>query len=287
LRETLIAARAGASPLARAVYGTAADAALRARDWGEFLKSASHLVDLEEAGIAGRGEEGGAVAAKPRKPPPQSSAWGSDEEGEGAGQQAGPPLPAPPPPPPLPWRPGEALAALVLYFAAASPTPQCLDAARLLRKAMGERRGDASDVSASSPDLAFALSVHAAIRAGDALKLCELVGGRAPSAPPPPRWRAAILCEAALGRARRAGLGALASAYRTLPASVVVERLGLPGDDEASTHAALAELLKAEIGEEGEDGKGGEKKAPRPPPPAWAVRALPGAGVGGVIVFKG
>ena len=145
LRETLVAARAGASPLARTVYGAAADAALRARDWGEFLKSASHLVDMEEAGV----EEGEAAAAAvaavapppPPPPNPRPSAWGSDEEGEAAEGEAGPPPlpPPPPPPPPLPWRPGEALAALVLYFAAAAPTPQCLDAARLLRKESARR----------------------------------------------------------------------------------------------------------------------------------------------------
>lgn len=180
------------------------------------------------------------------------------------------------------------MASLILYFAAAAPTPQCLDAARLLRKAENRRENDTSPSSPPSSDLAFALSVHAAIRAGDGLKLCQL---RSSSSEPAPSWRAAILCEAALARARKVGLETLAAAYRSLPAAVAVERLGLEGDDAITS---LAALIQAEVGEEAEaEGDGGKTKQktppppPPPPPPAWAVRALAGAVAGGELVFKG
>jgi len=205
--------------------------------------------------------------------PPRLSAWGSDDEETVAA--------TPSPPAPSPWTPGEALSSLILYFAAAAPTPQCLDAARLLRKAAAVARMDGSRGGAATPPhLAFALAVHAAIRSGDGLALCALR---------PPSWRAGVLTEAAIGRARRVGLATLGGAYRSLPAGVVVQRLALGGGADAA-HAALAALVREAAGLEVEDGKVEEKKkaadAPPPPAPAWAVRAVAGAKVGGELVFK-
>jgi hypothetical protein len=272
LRESLVSQRAGASDLAVAVYGAAADAALRARDWGEFLKSASHLVEVEEA------EGGGGVASTrppPPPPPPRPSAWGSSDD-----EETPPPAPATPADEePSRWRPGEALAALVLYFAAAAPVPQCLDAARLLRKAAGmakqgrRRQGD----HLPPDDLEFALAVHAAVRAGDALRVCALLTGPDTAGR---RWRAAAVCGPALARARRAGVATLAASHRSLPAAVAVSRLGLGGGagDGDGGYAALAALVRAEA--EGSEGGGGGSGQ------AWAARALPGAVEGGELVFR-
>jgi hypothetical protein len=288
LRESLVSQRAGSTPLAVAVYGAAADAALRAQDWGEFLKSASHLVDVEqeEEENGGRGEGGGSGRAPAlQPPPPRPSAWGSDDdEEEGASSAA---APRPDDQDDGAWRRGEALAALVLYFAAAAPTPQCLDAARLLRKAAAARRrrkGSSAGIewpdADPAPDLAFALAVHAAVRAGDGLRVCALAAS--PPHPSATGWRAAALCAPALDRARRAGLAALASAHRSLPASVVLARLAL-GEDEG--YAALAALVRAKAGGEGGDeGGGGCGKGSSQ---AWAVRALPGVRPDGELVFKG
>ena len=282
LRETLVAARAGSSPLAAAVYGSAADAALRARDWGEFLKSASHLAELHQVELEA-GVEVEVVEAPPH--PPRLSAWGSDDDDDDADSSAGAAA-TPSPPPPSPWTPGEALSSLILYFAAAAPTPQCLDAARLLRKAAVARMGGGGHRggAASPSHLAFALAVHAAIRRGDGLALCALA---------PPSWRAAVLTEAALCRARLVGLATLGGAYRSLPAEVAVDRLGLGGgEDVDAAHVALASLVREAAGlEVAEGGKKDEKKkgdaAPPPPPaPAWAVRAVEGAKVGGELLFK-
>jgi len=129
------------------------------------------------------------------------------------------------------------------------------------------------------------VAVHAAIRAGDGLGLCALCAPLLPSSPL--RWRAAVIVEAALARGRRVGLATLAVAHRSLPARVVVDRLGLGGgvEEEEETHAALAALVR-EAGGEGGGGDGKDGKGEKPAAPAWAARALEGARVGGELVFK-
>ena len=110
LRETLVSCGAGlATPLGRAAASSGADAALRARDWGEFLKSVSYLAS-----------DGGAVASRRRR---------GGGGGGGGGGLFSPFLsvlapPSPPPPPPL----------LLLFMPLTRQTPCCCSTSRACRR---------------------------------------------------------------------------------------------------------------------------------------------------------
>jgi len=204
LRETLVSQRAATGALARAAFEAAADAALRAGDYGEFLKSVSHLA------IGGGAEFGGGGGGVDARSTPAST----------------------------PYAPGEADALLMLYFACVPPRPEALDAATRARAVTraAEARGGGTGATSRSlpPPVTSALALVAAALAGDGLAFARLAG--APSC----GWRARALARAAGGRAAARGLAALASAYRTIPEEAARRLLGCEGDVEVAVAAAAA-----------------------------------------------
>jgi hypothetical protein len=93
------------------------------------------------------------------------------------------------------------------------------------------------------PPVAHALTIVAAILAGDALAFGRLVGGDGAGCwdgPPVQAWRVRALASAAVApRARARALATLAAAYRSLPASAAARLAGL-GDGELGEGVAAA-----------------------------------------------
>ena len=211
LRETLVSCGAGlATPLGLAAAASGADTALRARDWGEFLKSVSYLAsDGVVCGAAT--EEAASTPSSSLSPPPASSSVSTFASSSL-------------------YVPHEADALLLLYFSCVPPQPQSLDVATRLRAlAMRRRRrqqageeeekGEAKDGEnektppSSSPShplpppIELSVAVHIAMATGDGLALARLFRSH-----PACSWRTRALMAPALERSLWSASSSSASA---------------------------------------------------------------------------
>ena len=205
LRETLVSCGAGlATPLGLAAASSGADAALRARDWGEFLKSVSYLAS-DGVVVAAAAAAAGATTSwpPPTSPPPSSSSAPSSSPSSSSCSSL--------------YAPHEADALLLLYFSCVPPQPQSLDVATRLRAlAMRRRRRESAEEGGEdsrqggdrgeedeNPSLSHPLpqpidlsvAVHVAMTTGDGLALARLFRDH-----PARSWRTRALMAPALER---------------------------------------------------------------------------------------
>lgn len=224
LRETLVSCGAGlATPLGLAAASSGADAALRARDWGEFLKSVSYLAsDGGAVAVAAAAEEAAAEEVAAASSPPSSTSCSSVSTSPASASSSL-------------YATHEADALLLLYFSCVPPQPQSLDVATRLRAlAMrrqrsgqggqgheggdngGERGGDRGESEKLlpppprplPPPIELSVAVHVAMATGDGLALARLSRDH-----PARSWRTRALMAPALERSLwRVAASAAASA---------------------------------------------------------------------------
>ena len=274
--------------LASAASG--ADAALRARDWGEFLKSVSYLAS-DGVVVASKGDQHSSSF-----PSSSSSSLSSSSPSSSSFSASSSSL----------YAPHEADALLLLYFTCVPPQPQSLDVATRLRAlAMRRRRGgrereeeqkekgeeaeeDDRDGNEKPPPppppppppsrhhplpspIGLAVAVHVAVTSGDGLALARLHRGH-----PASTWRTRALTAPALERgllrfsssaaasssAASSSPSSSSSALAPVPSSPLPVRGGYPAALAAlaasyrSLPIAAARRL---IGTGSEEGGGGEE----------------------------